>query len=421
MAAPAASAELAPPARPAAGSPGSGGRVRCPQGVEHPTGVEGRGDPGHPVVAQRRHPVVERLVQGLGHRPALLVEGDRAGGGHDRPQLAEPELLAGRAWADVARSFQVARLTAGSSSSAMAKMASAFAGGASVPAARASARRRWPGGRRGSRPGAAARPPAAARAPAWPAWRCGGRSTPSAGGRAGPTLPDGVARRAVGPLVGPLRAGRDGAGPREPAGRREAPSVRPAPFATVAPAPPVAALAASGPVVWVPAAARSRCQGHRHVRTLTGHAEHLDPFDVLVRGLLGLRRQHSDHVDTFDSGLDFGPVDPADRGVGRDQVTAQVPLGWRAPAARQVQVPSAARLVSSISMRRGISAVTLVPLGGQGRTNRPSRRHGAGRPRPRRVGSACKVAPRPGWRPEQAAARPPVRRTRRSVREDGNA
>ena len=152
--------------------PGSGGRLAvCSARGSRPPSIAAVTAPASPRAAPspagRASP-----CRRPGHLPALVVEGHRPRAATTARSSRSRSSLPW-AWADVARSFHVARLTAGSSSSAMARMRSALV----EPAPRSSARRRWPGGRRGSRRAAAARPPAAARGRAWPAGRCGASST----------------------------------------------------------------------------------------------------------------------------------------------------------------------------------------------------------------------------------------------------
>ena len=143
------------------------------------------------------------------------------------------------AWAEVARSFQAARLTAGRSSRPWPAGVRGDGRAGSRPGPGRSARR-WPGAPPAYRRGPAARPPAAARAAGWPARRCGGRPRrwvcapggPAAGpggrpprGRPGDRFP-GARRR------GPPRTGGPSAGDRRhtasPSGRGPVAGRRPA-------------------------------------------------------------------------------------------------------------------------------------------------------------------------------------------------
>ena len=133
--------------------------------------------------------LVERLLERLGHGAALFVEVDRARGGDDGPQLAQPVVLARRLGhrgtvLPVGQAHRRQQLVGHGQERV----------GGDRRLARGLVRRcsasRWPGGRPAGRRAGAARPPGSARAAARPAWRCGARSTsvrpgarPAPGGR----------------------------------------------------------------------------------------------------------------------------------------------------------------------------------------------------------------------------------------------
>ena len=62
-------------------------------GLLHPAIVQCVGDAGEPLLPQRRRPLVQRLLERLGHGAPLLVEVDRTRGGHDGPELTQPVVL----------------------------------------------------------------------------------------------------------------------------------------------------------------------------------------------------------------------------------------------------------------------------------------------------------------------------------------
>ena len=95
----------------------------------HPPVVERVGDAGQPLLAQRGRPLLERLLERLGHGAALLVEVHRARGGARRPAAraaGSPCPPSAPPWPGP--SSRPGAPT-GSSSSAMARSASAATGG----------------------------------------------------------------------------------------------------------------------------------------------------------------------------------------------------------------------------------------------------------------------------------------------------
>ena len=272
------------------------------QGVDHPARVEGVADPPCPVVAQRRHPVLQRVLQGLGQDPALLVQGHRARGGHHGPQLAQAQLLAGR----LGRGGPVLPIGQIDHRQQLLGDGQQRVGVGRPPRRVPGAARRWPGARPGCRRAAAARPPAAARDRGWPAGRCGGwwrrwacarARVPPRGGPS-PRRSDGPPPSIRGSAASSV-AGRPGPppGPRRRPSRRPGPSrPRRVPRGRLGPARGrrrgsrvgaphrVAQRRHDGrPVVIVAPAARPRGQGHRHVRAPLRGADDLDAVRPVPR------------------------------------------------------------------------------------------------------------------------------------------
>ena len=265
------------------------------QGVDHPARVEGVAHPGHPVVAQRRRPGARATSRrALARtRPSSSRVTVREAATTARSSRRRSSLPAD--WAVVARSFQLARLTTGSSCSAMASSGSALAGRPRPVSAFCSAMA-WrtagmPPRSSCSATGSCSGPRVASRALRWAVDTVGLRSRSRAAAGRAVTSPLGTGRH----RRSAARPSRRGAGrPGPPPGPRRRPSRRPGPSRPsrrVEPSRRAGTVSALAPgrrrrgsrvggapsrrpapsrrgrsVIVVAAAARPRGQRHRHVR-----------------------------------------------------------------------------------------------------------------------------------------------------------
>ena len=161
-------------------------------------------------------------------------------------------------------------------------------------------------------------------------------------------------------------AGPTGAAPATPAARTAAassartaattaaaPGAFASPFAptTVVPGATTASTTALSVVVTAPLP-RPGGEDHRHVGCTPRRALDLDsPLDLLRRpDRLGLGQRLD--LDALEPGVHVAWRTAPTFSPGGTSDASTVPLGWRAPAARQVQDPSPVWLVSSMSIRR---------------------------------------------------------------------
>ena len=193
-----------------------------------------------------------------------------------------------------------------------------------------------------------------------------------------------------------------GATPTGTPGPAATPAPRPLAAASVAPRTPVAAPALAAPTTVVPAhghvARRSPSSSRRRLpdpgarMTDTSGARLGVPLTSIRPSVFSGERAgfacgQGEDLDAFEADLDVGPQHRADLlarpAPGRPST---VPLGWRAPAARQVQDPSPVWLVSSMSMRRDMRRTRYLAWRPKPRCRAPS---GASRNMERHVRRTC--------------------------------